>query len=225
MLELGALYFLPFMLWLSSDLSFASEGVPVQARVFVGSATANPEDVNLELESEGLKTIKTVYQLGAEVAYPVARFFELGLRYTKRYIHRDEQPSSLLTTYRAEVNQDSVMLVGRVPIVKTKLLRLDGFAGVGGTNTTLKINTADQAGQVSRSDAGQWFGDSLSSFGGSLALGYKYLYFIVEGGIETNKVGSLRRTGTVNENIEEIDLSGSFVSIGLLFDGVNVTRK
>lgn len=209
----------------SLESAFAAKDVPIQGRVFAGVGSADPKNLNTELEAQGLKTISSVYQLGGEATYSVLPVLELGIRYTKRYIERDEDPGSLFTDYSAELSQESVALVGRIPVLKTKVLRLDGFAGVGGTNTTLKIKTATQEGELSKKDNQNWFAGYYTTVGGSVAIGYKYLFLIVEGGMETNKVSNLTRTGTVNANVSEIDLSGSFFTLGLLFNGVELTKK
>jgi hypothetical protein len=219
--------FLPLCLIAMASLesAFAAKDVPIQGRVFAGVGSADPKNLNTELEAQGLKTVSSVYQLGAEATYSVLPVLELGVRYTKRYIERDEDPGSLFTDYSAELSQESVALVGRIPVLKTKILRLDGFAGVGGTNTTLKIKTATQEGELSKKDNQNWFAGYYTTVGGSVAIGYKYLFLIVEGGMETNKVSNLNRTGTVNTNVSEIDLSGSFFTLGLLFNGVELTKK
>jgi hypothetical protein len=208
----------------SSGLAWAKD-FPVQARLFAGATKADPADVNLELGAEGLKKVDTIAQYGVEITYPLAKFFNVGIRYTKHYISRDELISTFATDYEAELNQDSALLVGRVALLKSTFVRLDGFAGFGGTNTTLKMKTASQDGQISRKDAAQWFASPYSSYGGSLAIGYKQFYLVFEGGFETNKISGLKRTGTVNNHIETIDLSGGFFTVGLLFDGISATRK
>ncbi|MNL88607.1 hypothetical protein D3C87_2184120 [compost metagenome] len=43
---------------------------------------------------------------------------------------------------------------------------------------------------------------------------------VFEGGIESNKVKDLKSSGTVNSSIDTLDLSGSYFSLGLMFDGV-----
>ena len=65
----------------------------------------------------------------------------------------------------------------------------------------------------------------MTTVGGSVAFGYQGFFLVFEGGLETNKVKSLTRTGTVSNNVDTIDLSGTYASIGLMFDGVTARSK
>lgn len=209
---------------LLSDVALAKE-FPAQARLFAGSGSVKPEDVNLEYEAQGLKKVDLLYQYGVEITTPLGRFLNAGMRYTRRNVLRDELVSTSLTSYQADITQDSVALVARIPFIKSNFVRVDAFAGVGGTNTTLKMTSAAQDGELTRKDADGWFGAPYTSYGGSVAIGYKQFYLVVEGGIETNKITDLKRTGNMNTNIQTIDLSGSYFTVGLLFDGISATRK
>lgn len=207
-----------------SNIALAKD-FPVQARLFAGAVQADPKDVNTELEAQSLRTIDSVLQYGFEATYPVAKALSIGLRYNRRNLVRDEDDSSPVTDYQAELDQNSVSAIARIPLLKTNIVRFDIFGGVGGSNTTLKIKTATQDGEISRKEGGDWFATPITSYGGSLAIGYKKFYFVIEGGMESNKVGGLKRTGTVNTNIESIDLSGYYFTFGLLFDGMTASKK
>ena len=208
------------LLFLFLSESALAKDIPLQGRLFGGSVAIDPKDVNEEMEAQSLKKFNLLLQYGFEVSYPLVRFFNIGLRLTKRNISRDENPAVEATDYRAEIHQESLQLIGRIPFLNTTFLRMDAFAGFGGTNTIMKIRTASQYGEISRKNGSNGFASTMSSFGGSVAVGYKQVYFLVEGGVETNSASKLKRTGTVNNNIEAIDLSGSFFTIGVLFDGI-----
>lgn len=223
-MKLAALLFIGSLQVIFAQTVFGKD-VPVQGRLFVGITSADPKDVNLELEAQSLKKVDSVQQYGVEITYPVLKYFEVGIRYTRRTILRDEMTPSLLTDYSAQINQDSALLVGRVPFLKSTFVRMDAFAGIGGSNTSLKIKTASQDGELSRKESKDWFGAPCASYGASVGFGYKQFYFVVEGGMEMNKITNLKRTGNVNNNIETIDLSASYFTIGLLFDGVPGTIK
>jgi len=208
----------------SAESTFAKD-IPVQARLFAGTTKADPQDLNTELGVQGLKEVDSIAQYGVELSYPLLKFFDVGLRYSKRYVQRDELTSMPLTDYKAQIDQDSALLIARIPFLKTNFIRVDAFAGFGGSNTTLTMKTATQDGELSRKDTSGWFASHYASYGGSMAFGYKQIYLVVEGGLETNKVSGLKRTGTINSSVNEIDLSGSYVTVGLLFDGVPARRK
>lgn len=207
----------------SGELSLAKD-VPVQARLFAGSATVDPKELNTELGVQGLKKVENYYQYGVEVSYPILPIFDFGLRYSKHYVQRDELQSSLLTDYKAQIDQDSAMFIARIPVVKTAIVRLDAFAGFGGSNTTLTMKTATQDGQLTRKDETGWFASPYSVYGGSVAIGYKMFYLVVEAGMESNKPTGFTKKDNITSNIQSIDLSGSYVNVGLLFDGVALKK-
>ena len=99
--------------------------------------------------------------------------------------------------------------------------RIDGVvAGVGGSNTTYTLKSATQDGGLSKT--GSPFATLYSTAGISLALGKGKFYFVLEGGMDSQKVESLERTGTMNNNVNEIDLSGAYFNIGVMFDGIPI---
>lgn len=193
---------------------------PVQVKLFAGATDSDPKDINDESATEGFEKFGTAAQLGLEATYPVIKYLELGLRFAYRDFAAKEVIPTANQDYKYQLTQTTGQGVVRIPFVKTSMFRFDAFAGIGGSNTTLKVKTPTQNGELSRKDSGDWFGALTSSYGASVAVGYKKVYFVVEGGFESNKIDSLKRTGTVNSNINEIDLSGTFVTIGLMFDGM-----
>lgn len=214
---------LMLMLVLSKTANAAKE-FPAQLRLFAGALAADPKDVNEELEANSLKKFDTITMFGGEISRPLAKHFEMGLRYSVRIGSQDELVSSELTDYRANLNQEVYSLIARVPIVKSSIVRFDAWGAYGGSNTSLKIKTATYEGAVEKKSDSSWVAAPHSMFGASLAIGFSRVYIVIEGGMENNKIKSLKRTGTINSNIEEIDLSGGFVNIGLLIDGM-ATKK
>lgn len=213
-----------FMLTFWSCASFGTE-FPVQARLFAGATSADPANLNSELKAQGLQEFSSITKYGAEATYSLAHFLDFGFNYTKRYTSKGDADTSSNSTNQVLINQDSVMLIARVPIFKSDLLRFDAFAGVGGSNTTLTLKTASQDGELTRRESNDWFASMCSSYGASVAIGYKKIYFVIEGGVDSNKVDSFKRTGNINDNIQTADLSGGYVSIGLLFDGLPAKSK
>ena len=84
--------------------------------------------LNTELEAQGLKKMSTVNQYGVEAVYPLFSFLDVGIRYTKRSVTQGELTAVPSTDYKAELNQDSALLIGRVPFFKSSLFHFDGFA-------------------------------------------------------------------------------------------------
>lgn len=197
-------------------------GVPIQGRVFVGSTAIKPTELNRELDSMGLKSFDWIPQYGGEVTYSFLNSFEVGLRYSHREGEQDEQNSDLTTEYKATLVQDSALAVLRLALIKTDFFRLDAFGGAGGSNTSLKVKTASQDGQLTRKEGNDWFASPCFAYGGSIAFGYKKIYLAFEAGVETNKIDNFKKVGNVTSDLREIDLSGSYFMLGLIFDGVSV---
>lgn len=215
--------FLCFLFLVFHSQFASAKSFPVTARFFIGSTLAEPDNLNQELVAQGLEDIDAVAVFGLEATYTALKHFEVGIRYTKRMANQEENPKDPATSFSGELNQDSVLLLARYPFLKSKIVRADIFAGVGGSNTTFKILTATQDGELTRKEAGDWFATPYASAGASIAIGYKSVYFTIEGGYETNKVDDFKRTGNVNTNVSAIDLSGGYFTIGLLIDGLSAT--
>jgi hypothetical protein len=204
-----------------SSASLAAD-FPVQGRVFVGAINPKFDNVNQELRRLGLEEIGSVPMFGAEVTYAVLPILEVGLNYSKR---ANVRKTSGVSGYLSELDQDVALAVARVPFIKTSVVRIDVFAGVGGSNTTLKIKSATQTGEISKRDSKEFFASVASRYGASAAVGFRGFYFFFEGGMESNKVDSLTRTGTVGGNIQYIDFTGPYGLIGLHIDGATLTKK
>lgn len=219
-LLLGSLALTTFF---SSKL-YAAE-FPVQARLFVGVTSVDPKNVNEVTEAQGLQKIDKSTQLGLEITYPVLSHLNVGVRYSKRIVSLDENPSNEATDYIQQVNQDALLLVARAPFVKSDTFLADAFVGVGGTNTTFKVKTASQDGELTASAGDGWAASPYAAAGLSAAVGYKQFFFVVEAGYEYNKASSFKRSGNVDSRIDTLDMSGGYVTIGLLFDGVKGFTK
>lgn len=203
----------------TSSLATAKE-IPVQGRLFIGMLGVDPKNTNETLQADGLKKFESINRMGIDITYPLYKYLDVGMRYTKRLGEVEEEPASSATDYKARIDQDSIMFLARVPFYQTDIIKLDAFAGVGGSNTTMTVKTGSMEGEYTRKESGDWVATPIAAAGMSFAIGYKQFYFVVEGGIESNKVDSLKRSGTTSAAIDTLDLSGSYFSVGLLFDGV-----
>jgi hypothetical protein len=199
--------------------------LPVQVRLSAGMTGVSPTNANEGLTTQGLKKLENVTQLGLEITYPIASYLDVGARYTKRLGDSEENPADPNTDYSAKLDQDSVMLIARAPFLKSDAFRMDAFVGIGGSNTSLKIKSAGQDGELtSKADEG-WFDSPYAAAGISASVGYKMFYLVFEGGYESNKVSSFKRSGTVSSSIDTLDLSGSYFTISLMFDGIQGSVK
>jgi hypothetical protein len=201
-----------FALLFSPCFSFAGADVPVQIRLFVGSTTAAPTQLNDELVNQSIEKIKNTSRYGLESSYQMAPRFNLGLNYTGRQADENGTGSS---TNDEKLKQDSFSAVAHLALVKNDFMLWDIFGSGGAASTSMTLNAASASGTLKNN-----YSSVVSTYGTTFAFGYKKYFFLIEGGYETNKVGSLKRTGSVNQSVKNIDLSGSFVNIGLLIDGL-----
>lgn len=190
-----------------------------QGRLFLGSTKADPTELKTELTAQNLKNIDAISQFGIEITFPTFQYLNLGLRYNRHYMSQDELVSDPSTDFKAEIIQDSMAGVARVPFLKTDFVHMDVFAGVGFSNTTYSEKVVVQDGQLEKKFSPYY------TAGASMALGYKQYFLVFEGGYEGNKVEGFTRTGTINNNINTIDLSGSYFMVGLMFDGIPIFKK
>ncbi len=124
--------------------TFAAD-LPIRGRVFLGSSNGSLSNVNNELKNLGLEELSSIPFFGAELTYSVLPFVEVGLNYLKRQNIRKSTSNPSLD-YGTEFDQNVFLGILRIPFVKTSLLRIDVFAGFGGSNTTLNIKSATQNG-------------------------------------------------------------------------------
>jgi hypothetical protein len=204
---------------LSSHLAFA-KGVEAQVRLYGGITQADPKEVNTELAAQGLKKVDATLQYGIEATFPVFKLLDLGLRYGRNAVNVDEDPNNILTSYHASINQDAIYGILRIPYIKTNFVRADIFGGYGGVNTVYKISNPSQHGELNRKTDVGWFGSACSTFGASVAVGYQKYFLVFEGGYNSNKITGLKSDGNINDHIKTIDLSGTYVSIGFMFNAV-----
>ncbi len=209
-----------FLMVLVCYQAVAADFMMVQGRVFLGGTSVNPQNFNSAIEADGLKKLDKVTNYGAEITFPTFRFLELGARYTRRQFTQEENPENPATDYAAKGTQNSYLLLARIPFVKSSMFRFDVFAGAGGSNTTIKIKTASYDGELSRSAGSNWYATPYIATGASLGLGFKHILLYFEGGYESNKVDKFKTSGTVNPAINNLDLSGSYFMVGLMFDGI-----
>ena len=192
-----------------------------QGRLFLGSTKINPDDVNTELESQGLKEFDMINQFGVEITLPALKFANAGFRYTHRMVKEEELVASTVTDYNAELTQQVFAGILRAPLNNSDYAKFDLFVGAGVTSSELKIKSLTQDGSVDK----KGYTSPMAVAGGSASFGVKSVFFTIEAGYEYNKVTGLKETGTVSGNIDEFDLSGGYLTIGLMFDGVPVFKK
>jgi hypothetical protein len=190
-----------------------------QGRLFLGTTWTKPSELNTELTAQGLKNIESNPHFGIEITFPTFQYLNLGLRYSHYTLSQGESSSGSGTDYKAELSQDGLMGIARLPLVRSDVFYFDLFAGVGANKSVYTEKTASQDGKLEK-DA-----SPMMAGGASLAFGYKKYFLFVEGGYESNKLEDLTKSGNLNGNVKTIDLSGSYVIAGLMFEGIPIFSK
>jgi hypothetical protein len=219
-LAFTALTLSPFASALASENNF-----PIQGRLFVGNTFISPTELNNEMAAQGLQKFTGIPEIGVEITYPLIRLLDVGMRYTRKGATQYDVGSTTSTTNRGDIRQDSILLLARVPFVRTSLFKFDVFAGLGGNNTTFEIKSAAENGQLTKkASSSYWFASPEFSAGASAGLGFQKVFLFLEGGYDRARATGLSRTGNVGSNVSAIDISGPYVMLGLLFDGIS-SRK
>lgn len=207
-----------FIVFTFSTYAMAASEVKGQGRLFLGSTAIKPDNMNTELAVQGLEQMDLLNQFGVEITTPFFKNIDAGFRYAKRLQSSEENPANNSTDFNAELTGDSFLGVARFSLIKSTFFRADVFGGVGISNTNYKIKTATQDGELSKKTTPTY------AAGGSVGIGYKQFYFMLELGIEGNTAKSFSSQGNINSSVTEIDMSGSTITLALMFDGVPVTK-
>lgn len=206
------------VLFLQTPVALAAQDVG-QGRLFLGSTSTEPQELKAELAAQNLKDMKAITQFGVEITFPTFKYLQLGLRYSRHLLSQDELVTDYNTDYKAEIVQDSMFGIARVPFFKTDLVILDVFVGAGASNTTFTEKVVGQEGELVKKYS------PIVAAGASAAIGYKKFYLFAEGGVESNKVTDFTRSGNLSNTMNTIDLSGPYFMIGVLFDGIPIYKK
>lgn len=208
-----------------SASAFADNGsFRAQARLFFGFSFADPAEVNTMMQSQGLQKFDKIGNPGVEITYPVASFLDVGLRYAFKFNTMFQDPNNISSNYGG-IKQHAILLVARVPIIRSSNFKLDVFAGAGGTNSTFELKTPGFDGKFTKSATDDWFASPYFAAGASTGVGMKDFFLFAEVGLERNNVTKLTPSGTVPGSLSAIALSGPYAMVGILFDGITVRKQ
>ncbi len=196
-----------------------------QARLFFGTTKVNPTDANSLMSSQSLNSFDNLAQVGVEINYPVLRFLDVGMRFAHKFNARYEQNGNMSVNNSGQITQEALLLLARIPLFRSSVFKFDLFGGVGGSNTNFAIKTTSLDGKYSKNFTDDFLASPYFAAGASVGVGYKSFYLYVEGGYDRNRVIHLKPSGTVPSTDATLDLTGPYVMIGLLFDGITVTQK
>jgi len=192
-----SLFNVPFLLIvLFCNQSSNAKEFPAQGRLFAGYQQIAPSNINADLVFAGLKSVDALYHGGVEITYPLHPLLNVGLRYSHRLAYAEENPSTSATNFFGGIRQDVMLGVLRINAIKSKIFRLDGFAGIGAGNSRFVIKTADQDGTLSAASALDWFASPIYGGGISAGVGFDKFFLYVEGVYEKNDVTRLQKVGS-----------------------------
>lgn len=191
---------------------------PSQLRLFVGNQSISPTDVNNVLTAGAMHTYDSITDYGLEMSYRLVPRTNLGVRVEGKWQKLFEianPPADPQNPYYSSIQQTSAQAVLRVSMIETPVVRMDVYGGFGPTNTSMDIRTASGDSNYSRN-----VNSYMSSAGASLGIGFGNVFFTVEVGKEWNKVTNPTKSGAASATLNTIDLSGTYVDVGLLFNGI-----
>jgi hypothetical protein len=114
-----------------------------------------------------------------------------------------------------QLSQYSAGLLGRVPLVDSNTVLVDIFAELGASNNKIEVKT-------SASGSAEFTKDSVffQRVGASLGLGWSSFKIFAEAGQEFHKIDNLNKSGSLVAAVSSVDLSGPYVSVGLVISGM-----
>jgi hypothetical protein len=198
--------------------SFAGDEVINQLLFFYGQQNIKPTQANDMLKSAGFtEELSKLTFYGVQASRDITPKFNLGLRGLIATT-RVEIPDTYTTTtenHRAYIMRTNLSVILSSPVIKTEKFKAEGLLGFGAGGASLDLKNGTQDGDYGNSSSGP-----TALIGAALYFGYKYVFLRVEGGYEYNDVGSLTKKGTLTSNLEKLDLSGGYFSVGLTIDGL-----
>lgn len=173
-----------------------------------------PSDLNDLAKMNGIDELHSVVGFGLEANAELKEWFKLGTKFKGVFAGSNKKEASASSTDYLSVQQYSAGLTGRVNLLKSDSFLIDSFVELGLSNNTIEIHTA--AGQ------GKWEENShfYQRAGLTAAFGGPSFKFFAEGGYEVFKLDHLDYQGTVGSQIQTIDLSGTFVGVGMIISGI-----
>lgn len=211
----------PFLFLLVPYIAQADSKITLpQIYLFVQSSSIAPTEVNDYLSTNGIEKFTNLYGVGMEVSQPIFPRFNLGARVSMHYQSQNEKakPSANPTNpYYGTLQQVRGAGVARLGLVQSNLMRVDAVGGAGMTNGRLTTHLSGGDATIDDGYNNNKMSNFYSFYGASVAVGWKQFYFVTEAGYEMNKVGKLKCSTNATHSISTLDLSGGYVTIGLMW--------
>lgn len=184
-----------------------------QLRLFAGSLALNPKDVTVYTDAQNIEKFDSSLFYGLEVDHPVLGGISLGLRYQVEEESLGTKGSTTFTK-RMGTKQELIFAMLRIPVVAESFFRLDMFGGGGLATSSFET----YSGMTTNKFGGSTLG---SMAGASVSIGFWDVFLTVEAGQEFVNYQEIKASDKDSTApFLKADLSGSFVTVGLLFNGL-----
>lgn len=193
-----------------NSLKFSELRILATTNTFATEPTA----LNNLTAADNVQKLDTSNGIGLE-ADAKYKAFKVGTRF--KYVLMSKEPigAAVGGPSALTISQYTVGLLGRYPIVDNDLLTFDVVAELGMANTSFDVKTIASGNGTFKKD-GSFFQRAGAAFG----VGWPSAKFYFEVGQEWNKLDDMSFTGTIANNINSVDLSGPYFSIGLIISGM-----
>ena len=187
----------------------------MQGRLFGSVMGIKPKTLNDSITTYNLQPYSKLYGYGFEIAQEFFPHINLGMRVEGKYVkvNKDSSVASTSTIYYSSISQTLGDGVLRIDVIKTHYFKFDLFGAVGLSSNQIEIHT-------STTGEGNFVGNAFhQKAGGSIGIGFGGVYLMAEAGYDWNKLNNLKKTRSVPSGIDNIDLSGQYVAVGVILTG------
>lgn len=198
-----------------SQSALSAREFPAQLRLYTGKSLINSTVINDYLATQTLDPMKEVGRVGIELGAMANKHIYLGFKYNLGQKTIDGPTSGESVTLTHGFGQ----IIGRVAFVKADTHYVDFLLGIGGASLAL-LKKGNTDSMLERTD----YSSRIFNAGFSAGIGYKRFFIFTEVGYEKNYVGPMERTQGTLAPIEGVDLSGPYATVGIMIDGIPVSK-
>lgn len=197
--------------------TFADDGLKFsELRVLLMTNTfgSAPAALNNLTAPDNVDALDTIYGIGIE-ADARYKWVKIGTRFKGVLMSKSAPNAPSNSSVGLTVGQYSGGVLARVPVTEQDHVNFDVLAEVGAANTKIDVETSSSGKGTFSKDAGVF-----ARAGASVGVGWPTFKFYVEAGQEWNNLTDLKFEGTLTNNVREVDFSGPYVSVGMIFSGI-----
>lgn len=197
--------------------TFADDGLKFsELRVLLMTNTFGkaPTALNTLTAPDNVDALDSIYGIGLE-ADARYKWVKFGTRFKAVLMSKNAPNAPANSSAGLTVEQYSAGALVRVPLTEQDHFQFDVLAEIGGANTKIDVETSS-AGKGTFSKEAGLFGRA----GASVGVGWPTFKIYLEAGQEWNNLNNLKFEGNLANNVSEVDFSGPYYSVGLIFSGI-----